>query len=406
MWRSTCVRFLKPLVHVIKSNARRPPGKIFMPSGFDSVGVSRAKLVATAVTLGTGGAAMLLAYCSHRSACVALSPIVDHTRFVGEPITNLETLLQNQDDMRRKMELFVLSAQADIIRELERFEDTKKFHVTRWMDPNEGSGVITCVIEDGDTFEAAHVTVSVTSNDSSVDVPSWPGLKTEGGNHHHATPQSIRLDSAIHPRNPNIPTLYFNYKYVELTDKTSNTVLSRWFEGGTDIVPYILHEDDIRHYHRTLKKTCDLHDRTLYPVLKEECDKHFYIQHRQEHRGLGGIYAKRIDGPSLQDAFQLIRDCVRAVLPGYLPIVDRNKQRGYSYSDRDVQLKRRGRLVEFSLMYDECLKSEAEKSLGGQADNVMVSLPPNARWQPGPDSKTSPEGSTLYEALKTPREWV
>ncbi|CAN7993335.1 unnamed protein product [Ixodes pacificus] len=400
MWRSTFARLLKPLVH-FKSSARGPaPSNMTVRSSFLSVSVSRAKLLTAAVSLGAGGGAVL-AYCSHRSACAALSLAPDHTQFVAEPITNLETLLKNQDDMRRKMELLVLTAQGDIVRELEHFEGTKTFHVTRCIDSNEGSGVISCVIEDGDILEAAHVTVSVSTNDT--DVPSWLGPNALQG--HRATLQTISLDSAIHPRNPNIPTLYFNYKYLELRDKASNKVLSGWFEGGTDVVPYILHQDDIRHYHRTLKETCDLHDSTLYPALKKECDRHFFIQHRQEHRGLGGIYMNRIDGPSLRDAFQLISDCVRVVLPSYLPILDKNRERGYSYSDRDLQLKRRGRLVEFSLMCDDNVKSGIN-SVGDKTDNVLASLPPNARWHHVLDSNTSPKSSTLHEALRTPREWV
>lgn len=187
----------------------------------------------------------------------------NYSEYLAKPITNVEQLLQNEHDMKTKMELFIMKIQADFVRSLERAENFgRKFEVDRW-ERKEGGGGITCVLQDGDVFEKAGVNISVVSGilpPGAIQQMRSRGKHLAEGNLQFF---AAGVSAVIHPRNPLVPTIHFNYRYFEVVDSTGEK--QWWFGGGTDLTPYYLNEEDNVHFHRTLKAACDKHDTTYYP---------------------------------------------------------------------------------------------------------------------------------------------
>lgn len=224
------------------------------------------------------------------------------------------------------------------------------------------------------------------------------------------------VSAVIHPVNPMIPTIHFNYRYFEvsLTElptfwrskrlKIDNWQVQDahevqwWFGGGTDLTPYYLNAADCIHFHTTLKEACDKHDKSYYPKFKKWCDDYFHIVHRGERRGVGGIFFDDLDTPSQDDCFQFVTDCAKAVIPSYIPLgtvlpllrityqiskttptaafftVKRHKQASYTKVEREWQLLRRGRYVEFNLIYDRGTKFGLYTP-GARYESILMSLP-------------------------------
>jgi len=329
---------------------------------------------------------------------------VDVANFMAEPISSSHYLAQNPTDMKCKMELLVMRIQASMCRSLEALEENDtKFHVDRWQRP-EGGGGITCVMQDGHVFEKAGVNISVVHGVLSPAVVQHMrsrGKKLKDGKHRFF---ATGVSSVIHPRNPNVPTIHFNYRYFEV-ESESGEETQWWFGGGTDLTPYVFHEEDVIHFHKTLKNACSPHDKSYYDKFKKWCDEYFFITHRGECRGVGGIFFDDLDSPSKEAAFKFVTSCADAVLPSYLPMVKKRKEQGYSYADRQWQLLRRGRYVEFNLIYDRGTKFGLVTP-GARYESILMSLPLNAKWEychrPVPGSKEE----KLLEILKKPKDWV
>ncbi|EAT34350.1 AAEL013389-PA [Aedes aegypti] len=324
-------------------------------------------------------------------------------KFMAEPITPKDTLVANADDMRTKMELMIMKIQADFCQSLENEENFgKKFTVDRW-ERKEGGGGITCVLQDGDVFEKAGVNISVVHGvlpKGAIQQMRSRGKQLADG---ELPFFAAGVSAVIHPRNPMVPTIHFNYRYFEVTDSKGNK--QWWFGGGTDLTPYYLDEKDAVHFHQTLKEACDEHDESYYPKFKEWCDKYFYIPHRNECRGVGGIFFDDIDTPDQESAFNFITTCAHSVIPSYLPLVRKHKNDAYGDRERQWQLLRRGRYVEFNLIYDRGTKFGLYTP-GARYESILMSLPLTAKWEymhvPAPDSK---EGEITH-VLKNPRDWL
>jgi coproporphyrinogen III oxidase len=231
------------------------------------------------------------------------------------------------------------------------------------------------------------------------------------------------LSLVIHPRNPHAPTVHANYRYFEVTDPAEESkVLAWWFGGGSDLTPSYLYEDDAQHFHTTLKTACDAHGAALYPAFKAWCDEYFFIKHRGESRGIGGLFfddlcdvkhkrlpdAGRVDRPwTPETIFAFVSTAGDAFLPSYLPILERRAQMPSTDDHRRWQLLRRGRYVEFNLVYDRGTKFGL-MTPGARIESILMSLPEVARWEYYSDVGTnadSDEGK-LLEVLKKPRAWV
>ncbi|EDW77414.1 uncharacterized protein Dwil_GK18283 [Drosophila willistoni] len=325
-------------------------------------------------------------------------------RFMAEPITDANVLLEDPDNMRHRVELLIMEIQAEFCRSLETEEmNGQKFIVDRWQR-KEGGGGITCVLQDGDVFEKAGVNISV--------VTGWlppqavQQMRARGKNLTEGSKLPFfasGVSAVIHPRNPNVPTIHFNYRYFEV--ETPDGQKQWWFGGGTDLTPYYLDEKDAVHFHKTLKNACDEHDATYYPKFKKWCDEYFRIKHRHECRGIGGIFFDDIDGPNQDACFNFISSCARAVIPSYLPIVQKHKNDDYGNNERQWQLLRRGRYVEFNLIYDRGTKFGLYTP-GARYESILMSLPLHARWEYMHEPKEKTRESELLKVLKNPKDWV
>ena len=209
----------------------------------------------------------------------------------------------------------------------------------------------------------------------------------------------------IHPRNPNIPTIHFSYRYFEVVESEKDKRKRWWFGGGIDLTPYFLEEEDVKWFHGLLKKTCDKHDSHYYSKFKAWCDDYFRIKHRGICRGVGGIYFDDLHTPDRESCFNFVKDCAETVIPCYLPLVKKYRESSYGYSDRKWQLIRRGHYAEFNLVYDRGTKF-ALTTPGGQHESVLVSLPQYCKWEYKNQVPVGSREAKLIEVLKNPKEWV
>jgi coproporphyrinogen III oxidase len=221
----------------------------------------------------------------------------------------------------------------------------------------------------------------------------------------------------IHPRNPYVPTTHMNVRFFLAGDvppspgthriapkgKTSSPPVW-WFGGGFDLTPYYGFEENAVHWHRTARSACEPFGAELYPKFKQWCDEYFFLKHRNEPRGIGGIFFDDFNAPGFEQSFALMRSVGDAFLPAYLPIVRQHKDKSYGPSERDFQLYRRGRYVEFNLVWDRGTHIGLQS--GGRTESILMSLPPlvawHYNWKPLPGS---PE-ARLYDHFLKPRDWV
>ncbi|XP_060870776.1 oxygen-dependent coproporphyrinogen-III oxidase [Metopolophium dirhodum] len=332
------------------------------------------------------------------STVAAKSLAID--KFMADTVTDSQTLKSRPEDMKTIMELMIMNIQAEFCRALEKEEPKVKFIVDRWVRP-EGGGGVTCVMQEGEVFEKAGVNVSVVHGNlppRAIDQMRARGKNFKGG---QILPFfAAGVSAVIHPRNPYVPTIHFNYRYFEVT--LPDNTIEWWFGGGTDLTPYYLNEEDAVHFHRSLKNACDQHDKAYYPKFKRWCDDYFNIPHRGERRGVGGIFFDDLDTPS---TFSFVKSCAQAVIPSYLPLVQKHKNDLYNDKEREWQLLRRGRYVEFNLIYDRGTKFGLYTP-GARYESILMSLPLSANWKymhnPDPESR---EGK-LTEVLKNPKDWI
>lgn len=216
--------------------------------------------------VGTGVATYFSVTCVHLEA----KRKFNFKQFVAEPITDAKNLMENQNDMRTRMEYFIMQIQTDFVRALESEENfCRKFKVDRWVRP-QGGGGITCVLQDGDVFEKAGVNISVVSG--TLPAAAVEQMRSRGKNLSEGPLPffAAGVSAVIHPRNPMVPTIHFNYRYFEVIEASGNK--QWWFGGGTDLTPYYINKDDIIHFHETLKAACDEHDVTYYPKYALFCN--------------------------------------------------------------------------------------------------------------------------------------
>lgn len=207
------------------------------------------------------------------------------------------------------------------------------------------------------------------------------------------------LSLVLHPASPMIPTVHANFRYFELSTGDA------WFGGGTDLTPYYLFNQDAEHFHRTLKAACDRHSPDYYPRFKKWCDEYFVIKHREESRGIGGIFFDYLRGTpdELEQIFSFVQDCGNAFLPSYIPIVEHCRALPFGEKEKQWQLIRRGRYVEFNLVYDRGTLFGLETR--GRTESILMSLPALAAWEYDFQVDLGSREAELVEVLRRPREW-
>jgi coproporphyrinogen III oxidase len=290
--------------------------------------------------------------------------------------------------LRRDMAVFLSGLQEEICAALEQLDGGAPFCRDAWERPGGGGGV-TRVLEEGAVLEKAGVAFSHVHGELSEAFARR--LRGEG-----RAFAAVGLSLVLHPRSPMVPTTHANFRFIAQGERA-------WFGGGADLTPYYLFEEDARHFHATLKAACDRHDPTYYSRFKAACDRYFFLPHRGEARGVGGLFFEDMGG-DLEAERRFVEDCARSFLPAWLPIAERRRNRPYGADERAWQEIRRGRYVEFNLLHDRGTVFGLET--GGRTESILMSLPPRVRWAYDHRPRPGSEEERLVEVLAKPRDWI
>ncbi|ARV58990.1 coproporphyrinogen III oxidase [Nostocales cyanobacterium HT-58-2] len=320
-------------------------------------------------------------------------------------------------DAKVRVSQFMRQLQDEICQVLEQLDGVGTFQEDEWQRP-EGGGGRSRVIRDGAVFERGGVNFSEVSGSHLP--PSILAQRPEAAGHtFYATGTSM----VLHPRNPYVPTVHLNYRYFEAGPVW-------WFGGGSDLTPYYPNVSDAAHFHSVLKQACDAHHPDYYQVFKHWCDEYFYLKHRQESRGVGGlffdyqdglgqlyrgpysdskaaIYSNQIGTPAprtWEEVFAFVRSCGETFAPAYVPIVERRQSMEYGDRQRQFQLYRRGRYVEFNLVYDRGTIFGLQTN--GRIESILMSLPPLVRWEYDYKPEPNTPEAELYETFLKPQDWA
>jgi len=319
-------------------------------------------------------------------------------------------------DSRTRAKALLMGLQDSICAGLEEFDAEGCFAEESWERP-EGGGGRSRVMKGGRVFEQGGVNFSEV--EGSELPPSILSQRPEAKGHRwFATGTSM----VLHPRNPYIPTIHLNYRYFEAGPVW-------WFGGGADLTPYYPFLQDAQHFHRTLKGACDSVDPAFYQVFKPWCDEYFFLKHRDETRGVGGIFydyqdprgvlykGQDPDGPaaalsnhlgpvpqSWEQLFALASACGNAFLPSYLPIAEKRQHTPYGERERQFQLYRRGRYVEFNLVFDRGTIFGLQTN--GRTESILMSLPPLVRWEYGYQPEAGSREALLTDLFTRPQDWL
>lgn len=276
--------------------------------------------------------------------------------------------------------------------------DPRGFVEDRWMREGGGGG-FSRVLQDGVVFEKAGVNVSEVFGELTPEAAAKMG----GGAHiedlsFYATGVSL----VLHPHNPFAPTVHANYRYFERGDGSEPG--SWWFGGGADLTPSYLFEEDAVHFHAAHRAALDAHDTALYPPFKRACDEYFYLPHRGESRGIGGIFYDNFTALGQAGGVALARSCGTAFLDAYLPIIARRKDTPFEPQHKQWQQLRRGRYVEFNLVWDRGTSFGLRTN--GRTESILMSLPLTARWQYDFEPEEGSAEAALVAVLREPVDWV
>lgn len=300
--------------------------------------------------------------------------------------------------MKEQFYQYIQDLQDRITEKLESIDGKAKFRQDLW-ERAEGGGGRTRVIENGAVFEKGGVNISAV---------------------HGPLPKSMQdyfkvgevdffacgLSLVIHPRSPMVPTVHANWRYFEMYDKQGN-IVDQWFGGGQDLTPYYLFEEDATHFHQVCKTACDRHDLEFYPNYKSRCDSYFWNTHRNEARGVGGLffdYCRKEEGRDMEAWYQFVTEVGDSFLEAYTPIVMRRKDLEYTPQQKEWQEIRRGRYVEFNLVHDKGTLFGLRTN--GRIESILMSLPPTVQWQYDHHPAKGSQEEALLKVLKSPVEWV
>ncbi len=291
---------------------------------------------------------------------------------------------------------FLLSLQNDICIAIENTDGTKKFILEEWQREGGGGGR-TRVLEDGGVFEQAGVNFSHVTGDSMPASATAKRPELEGRSF-----EAMGVSLVLHPKNPYIPTTHANVRFFIAEKEGSDPIW--WFGGGFDLTPYYPFEEDVIHWHQQAKKACDSIDPDYYTKYKQWCDEYFYLPHRNETRGVGGLFFDDLNEKSFAHCFAFMQSVGNQFVPAYLPIVEKRRSISYGERERDFQLYRRGRYVEFNLVYDRGTLFGLQT--GGRTESILMSLPPLVKWRYNWQPESGSDEARLYDRYLQPQDWL
>jgi coproporphyrinogen III oxidase len=291
---------------------------------------------------------------------------------------------------------YLLDLQNRICQSLESLDGEKSFIEDSWTR-EEGGGGRSRVIEEGAVFEKAginfsHVHGGQLPASATAHRPELAGRSL----------QALGVSLVIHPRNPYIPTSHANVRFFIAQKKGAEPVW--WFGGGFDMTPYYGFEDDAVHWHRTARQACQPFGEDIYPRFKKWCDEYFFLKHRGEPRGIGGLFFDDFSELGFEKSFAFMRSVGDHYVPAYAPIVEKRMDHPYGEQERDFQMYRRGRYVEFNLVYDRGTLFGLQT--GGRTESILMSLPPIVKWRYDWHPQDGTAEAELYERYLKPRDWL
>ena len=285
--------------------------------------------------------------------------------------------------------------QDDIVSRLEKL-DGLPFRSDTWTRP-QGGGGISRLIEEGNLLERGGVNFSHVFGDTLP--PSASATRPEIAGRSF---EAMGVSLVLHPRNPYVPTVHMNVRFFVATKDNAEPVW--WFGGGMDLTPFYGFEEDCVHFHTVCKKSLAPFGHDAHPTYKAWCDRYFYLKHRDEPRGIGGLFFDDISSPDFVTCFSLIRSVGDHFFEAYEPIVTRRRDHAYGERERDFQAYRRGRYVEFNLVYDRGTLFGLQS--GGRTESILMSLPPIVKWRYDWKPESGSTEQRLYDVFLTGKDWV
>jgi coproporphyrinogen III oxidase len=290
---------------------------------------------------------------------------------------------------------YLQNLQSQIVEALE-LVDGKTFLHDSW-NRTEGGGGTSCLLEEGNVFERAGVGFSHVLGNKLPPAATVAHPEAAGRSW-----QAMGVSLVLHPRNPYVPTVHMNIRFF-IAEKEGEAPIW-WFGGGMDLTPYYGFKEDCEHFHRTNKSALDVFSTTYYPQFKKECDEYFYLKHRKEPRGIGGIFFDDFNELGFERSFELQRAVGDSFLSAYLPIVQRRKDTPYSEHERDFQAYRRGRYVEFNLVYDRGTLFGLQSN--GRTESILMSMPPIVKWRYDWKPEAGSAEAKLYSDFLIDKDWL
>jgi len=300
--------------------------------------------------------------------------------------------------MKEQFQAYISQLQDTICKKLEAIDGKAIFQEDLWDRP-EGGGGRTRVIENGDVFEKGGVNISAVHG-------VLPEVLRKQFSVEEGDFFACGLSLVLHPKNPFAPTVHANWRYFEMYDGSGN-IVTQWFGGGQDLTPYYLFDEDAIHFHQVCKDACDKHSDLFYPMYKKRCDEYFFNTHRNEARGIGGLffdYLKETETLTMQDRYDFVTEIGNSFLNSYLPILERRKAMPYSNANKKWQEVRRGRYVEFNLVHDKGTLFGLKTN--GRIESILMSLPPKVQWHYNHLPSKGSEEEKLVAVLQNPKEWL
>ncbi len=310
-------------------------------------------------------------------------------------MVNMKTNANDMADVNQVIAFFK-QLQIQCCDQFQAFDSESPFFTEQWTH-QAGGGGITCVIENGQVFEKGAVNFSHIKGDS-LPATARSSRSQIAGKPFEASGVSV----IMHPLNPFMPTAHLNVRFFIAEPESSHPIW--WFGGGYDLTPYYGFVEDCKHWHRAAKSVCDTFNPNFYPQFKAQCDDYFFIKHRNEQRGIGGLFFDDFNEPDFATTFAFIQSVGNSFMDAYIPIVEKRRAMKYDAANRRYQCYRRGRYVEFNLIYDRGTIFGLQS--GGRTESILMSMPPavtfHYNWQP----KAGSEEEKLLRYYLKPRDWA
>ena len=298
--------------------------------------------------------------------------------------------------MIEQVKKYLIDLQQSICSEIELLDGGSVFEQDHWSRDDQRGNGISCIISNGNVFEKGGVNFSIIRGDKMPKSASALRPELEGRQY-----TALGVSLVLHPDNPYIPTAHANVRFFVAEEQGKDPIW--WFGGGFDLTPYYGFDEDAVYWHETAKKACIPFGKDVYPKYKKWCDDYFYLIHRNEQRGIGGLFFDDLNG-DFEECFDYMKSVGSHFTEAYIPIAKKRMNTTFSEKEKDFQLYRRGRYVEFNLIYDRGTLFGLQS--GGRTESILMSLPPKAHWSYQYKIEVGSEEEKLTSYFLKPRDWI